>query len=71
MNDSICGTWEKLADAVCVGGAAKLKSRGFQAVGAEKFTWAEAIPPHMELTQNLSHSFCYFRDKLQELVLES
>ena len=35
-NDSICGTWEKLADAVYPGGSAKLSEKGWQAVGAEK-----------------------------------
>lgn len=67
-NDSICGTWEKLADAVYLGGSAKLSEKGWQAVGAEKSKWAEEIPPHMDVMQNLSSSFCYFRDKLLKLA---
>lgn len=68
INDSICGTWEKLADAIYVGGSSKLSEKGWQAVGAEKSKWAEEIPPRMDITQNLSPSFCYFRGKLLELA---
>ncbi len=66
-NDSICGTWEKLADAIYPGGAQELSKKGWQAVGAEKSIWAEKISPCMDITDSLSPSFCYFRDKLQEL----
>ena len=66
VNDSICGTWETLADAICSGGSSILSAKGWQAVGAEKFKWAEAIPPHMDVTRNASPSFCYFRDKLKD-----
>ena len=34
--DSICGTWELLADAVARGGSTALEKRGWQAVGREK-----------------------------------
>jgi len=68
VNDSICGTWEKLADAVYQGGAQVLASMGWQTVGAEKSKWAENIAPKMDITNNSSPSFCYFRGKLQELV---
>jgi hypothetical protein len=68
INDSICGTWERLADAVYPGGATALAAKGWQAIGAEKSMWAERISPHMEIGQNSSPSFLYFRDKLQELA---
>ena len=68
VNDSICGTWEKLADAVYPGGSQVLSSKGWQTVGAEKSKWAENIAPIMDTTNNCSPSFCYFRGKLQELV---
>lgn len=45
INDSICGTWEKLADAVYKGGSQGLSSQGWQAVGAEKSAWSEKITP--------------------------
>ncbi len=66
-NDSICGTWEKLADAVFSGGAQELSKLGWQAIGKEKVTWAEKISPLMDIDKNLSPSFCYFRDKLRHL----
>ncbi|MBF0414505.1 MAG: hypothetical protein HQL79_01925 [Magnetococcales bacterium] len=65
--DSICGTWETLADAVYSGGAATLSAKGWQAIGAEKSKWAEMISPHMNVAANRSKSFVYFRDKLRAL----
>jgi hypothetical protein len=67
-NDSICGTWEKLADAVYPGGSAALKRRGWHEIGAEKSTWAAAIAPLMDVDSNRSPSFHYFRSKLRELM---
>lgn len=68
VNDSICGTWELLADAVCPGGAQDLSKKGWQAVGAEKSKWAQAIAPSMDVSNNHSPSFCYFRDKVRQLA---
>ena len=67
-NDSICGTWEFLADAVFQGGSSALRKRGGQAVGTEKSAWAEYIAPHMNVEVNKSPSFCYFRTKIRELT---
>ncbi|AMD93923.1 DUF4276 family protein [Desulfomicrobium orale] len=69
-NDSICGTWECLANAVYKGGSSALSVKGWQAVGAEKSQWAEKITPHMDVTNNASPSFAYFRQKLLELAGE-
>lgn len=66
--DSICKTWEYLANVVCNGGAAALKSKGGQTVGKEKTRWAEAITPHMDVNENRSPSFVHFREKLRELA---
>ncbi|MCF7941490.1 MAG: DUF4276 family protein [Spirochaetia bacterium] len=66
-NDSICGTWERLADAVYKGGSANLSKNGWQAVGAEKSKWAEKISPFMQVDKNSSASFAYFRDTLRAL----
>jgi hypothetical protein len=63
-NDAICGTWELLADAVYPGGARKLASSGYQRAGMEKSAWAERITPLLNIEENQSPSFCYFRDKL-------
>jgi hypothetical protein len=67
-NDSICGTWEKLADAVYSGGSKELSKLRWQGIGKEKSNWAKKIPPHMDVHNNLSPSFCYFRDKLRDLT---
>lgn len=67
-NDSICGTWEKLADAVYKGGSQSLKNQGWKAVGVEKSIWAEKITPHMDVNNNQSPSFNYFLKKIRELI---
>ena len=56
-NDSICGTWELLADAVCKDGHKGLLKKGWQAVGEQKSIWAKSISPHMDIAVNKSHSF--------------
>ena len=68
MNDSICGTWEYLADAVVSGGSSVLKGKGWWAVGREKSSWAEEIVPRMDVDNNASPSFRYFREQLRELA---
>ena len=67
-NDSICGTWELLADAVFRGGVNRLKKEGWKSVGREKSAWAERIAPHMNVEVNQSPSFRYFRTRIQELT---
>lgn len=67
-NDAICGTWERLADAVFPGGAQSLSGKGWKAVGAEKSAWSERIAPHMDVANNSSPSFRYFKEKLQGLA---
>ncbi len=67
QNDSICNTWEKLADALYPGGAQRLLKKGWQAIGTEKSKWAEKITPKMDVGNNNSASFCHFRRKLKEL----
>jgi len=68
VNDSICGTWEKLADAVFPGGSQALSALGWQAIGAEKSKWAENIAPLIHLNRNASPSFAYFLNKLRQLA---
>ncbi len=67
VNDSICGTWEKLADAIYPGGSAKLKTLGWQTIGKIKSEWAEKICKNMDVDNNNSPSFCYFRETLRNL----
>lgn len=68
VNDSICGTWEKLADAVFPGGSKKLASMGWQMVGKEKSDWATKISFHMDIENNSSPSFCYFQNTLNSII---
>lgn len=68
VNDSICGTWEKLADAIFPGGSQALGGLGWQAIGAEKTKWAESIAPLIDLDGNASPSFAYFLNKLRQLA---
>ena len=66
--DSICGTWEVLADAVHQGGAARLRQLGFPADGEAKCDWARNIAPHMNIDANKSKSFQVFRDGVRNLA---
>lgn len=68
VQDSACGTWELLADAVHAGGVAAIKKAGWPLPGLLKHEWAEKIGPSMTIHQNLSPSFCKFRDGLTRLV---
>ena len=66
--DSICGTWEVLADAVHPGGPARLKKVGYPGVGKAKCEWAGQIAPHMDVNGNRSPSFRVFRDGVRDLA---
>ncbi len=66
--DSICGTWEVLADAVHPGGSAPLKSAGYPTAGRAKCDWARKIAPHMDVGRNQSKSFQVFRDAVKSLA---
>ena len=57
VQDSICGTWEVLADAVHPGGAARLNQSSYPATGEAKSEWARSIAPHMDVDNNKSKSF--------------
>ncbi len=65
--DSICGTWEVLADAVHPGGSVQLKKTGWPAPGRAKCDWALRIAPHMDVSRNRSKSFQVFRDGVRRL----
>ena len=67
VQDSICGTWEVLADAVYPGGSQPLKV-GYQLAGKAKSDWAREIAPHMDIDANNSESFQVFRDGVRNLA---
>ncbi|MDP1591587.1 MAG: hypothetical protein Q8M07_27775, partial [Prosthecobacter sp.] len=66
--DSICGTWETLADAVYPGGSVAVNKSGWPLSGQLKHEWADKIGPHLDLEANISQSFCKFRDGLRRLI---
>ena len=66
--DSICGTWEILADAVHPGGSAPLKRAGYPTAGRAKCDWARNIAPRMDVSRNQSKSFQVFRDGVKDLA---
>ncbi|MBQ6160727.1 MAG: hypothetical protein IJK24_07265 [Oscillospiraceae bacterium] len=63
--DSICGTWEVLANVVYKGGLAAMKKLSWAEQGREKFVWASMIGPFMTLKGNKSPSFQAF---IQEIL---
>lgn len=71
MQDSICGTWEKLADAVFPGGSAALGGEGYPKIGEEKARWAAAIGSQLDVAANASPSFQVFRSGLLKLATSS
>lgn len=68
IQDSICGTWEKLADAVYPGGSQALKELGWPHTGQAKCEWAKNIAPHLDVDRNQSKSFQVFRDGIKNLA---
>ncbi|MBU4263304.1 MAG: DUF4276 family protein [Proteobacteria bacterium] len=70
VQDSACGTWELLADAVHVGGSAAIKKAGWPLPGQVKHEWAKRIGPLMDPGRNISPSFGKLREGLRRLVAE-
>ena len=68
VQDSICGTWEVLADAVHPGGAEQLQQVGYPAAGIAKSEWARTIAPLIDIESNQSKSFQVFRDGVRALA---
>lgn len=66
--DSVCGTWEMLADAIYPGGSAAIKKAGWPVPGQMKHEWAERIGPRLTPDENTSPSFGKLRDGLRLLV---
>jgi len=65
--DSVCGTWELLADAIHPGGSAAIKKAGWPLPGQVKYEWATKIGPLLDLDRNDSPSFGKLRDGLRRL----
>ena len=69
--DSVCGTWELIADAVHPGGIAAVRHAGWPLPGQLKHEWAERIGPLLDADRNLSPSFGKLRDGLRRLTSRS
>jgi len=69
VQDSVCGTWETLADSVYPGGSAKVRKEGWPRPGELKHEWAEKIGPELGLDRNISPSFNKFVEGLRRLLL--
>lgn len=68
VQDSACGTWELLADAVYPRGSAAIKKARWPLPGQVKHEWAEKIGPLLDPDRNVSPSFRKLRDGLRRLV---
>ena len=68
IQDSVCDTWETLADAIYPGGTAAIKKVGWPLPGQIKCEWAAKIGPLMKVDSNSSTSFCKLRDGVRALV---
>lgn len=60
--DSVCGTWELLADVVYKGGIRDIRKKkmSFKEIGTLKSEWAEKIGDKMTFENNRSQSFQFF-----------
>lgn len=69
--DSICGTWEVLADVVYPGGKAKMKKAcpAYGKIGKIKSEWAVNIGRHMDWDNNKSPSFQFFASEINRRVV--
>lgn len=70
VQDSICGTWEVLADVVFQGGLKRFRKEcpTFREVGKYKIEWARRIGTYLVLDNNKSPSFQFFIDEVRKRV---
>ena len=66
--DSVCGTWEVLADVVYPGGVKAVHKLGWPLPGNLKHEWAANIGAHMDIERNASPSFKKFVSGLRRLT---
>lgn len=68
--DSICGTWEVLADAVYQGGYVKMKKENpsYIGIGKIKSEWALKIGQYMDVHNNRSPSFNHFMAEIEKRI---
>ena len=66
--DSICGTWEVLADVIYRGGIREIKRKkmSYMEIGRLKSEWADKIGSQMVFEDNKSPSFQYFYESISK-----
>ena len=70
VQDSVCGTWEKLCEVLLREKAAGLIQVGYPAIGQYKQEWAQNISRCMDPKRNISPSFIRFSQELTYAALE-
>jgi hypothetical protein len=68
IQDSICGTWELLAEATHPGGMRTIRQSGWPLPGQIKHEWADRIGPLLDPASNQSPSFRKLRDGIRRLA---
>lgn len=69
VQDSVCGTWELLADAIYPGGSAGMK-KSWTLSGQLKCEWANSIGALLDPKRNTSPSFRKFRDGTRKVAAD-
>lgn len=70
QQDSICGTWEVLADAIYPGGLNNLQKSGSRStlILEQKREWAKRISPNMRRIRNISPSYLQFCQVFEDII---
>jgi hypothetical protein len=68
IQDSVCGTWELVAEAIHTGGARGIRRAGWPLPGQIKHEWADRIGPLLDPEINQSPSFGKLRDGIRRLI---
>lgn len=66
--DTMCDTWELLADVIYPGGAKALKLKGWPVIGQAKCEWAREIGASMDIERNTSRSFQVFCEGIRRIA---
>lgn len=64
VQDSVCGSWEKLCEVVCPDDYRELIAIGYPAIGNYKAGWAENLSKNMNYMDNVSPSFILYKNAL-------
>lgn len=68
IQDSVCGTWEKLCEVVAPDNYEELINIGYPAIGNYKALWADSISANMEPERNVSPSFILYKNALMQAI---